>query len=298
MPLFMILSGWFAMPEKLSKLKATAVRLVFPVFSWYLILYVVQGQYRTMPFVELIRRWIVHPDVGLWFLWVLFLCHLWLVLVRRLEAWTGLLAYFLGSVILCAIPFSYFGLTLTKYYFPFFTLGYLAARHRQHLARYSHFAFAVSVPLFLLAFQDWHRTSADLSSMRFLVAGHGVDATMPLWMASRLVCGVSGSVVFAYLLTTLVAHLPTSGWLGWLGAQTLEIYAIHQPLIPFALGQGSVAVITSLTLTTATSLGAIWVLRKNAWASLILFGRIPKNRDAHEQRPCPDLAVTPHIQSN
>ena len=297
MPLFMILSGWFAMPEKYWKLKAAAVRLVLPVFSWYLILYVVEGQCKTMSFVELVRRWVVSPDVGLWFLWVLFLCHLWLVLARQLEARIGVSAYLVGAVVLCAIPFSSFGLTLAKYYFPFFALGYLTARYWKDLARYLHVAFAASILVFPLAFHFWHRTSAGLLPLQIILAGHPVDAANPLRLAARLVCAVSGSVMFAYLLAILAALRPVGALLAWLGVQTLEIYVSHQPLIHYAIGQGGIAVVTSMIATTAASLGAIWVLRKSEWASLLLFGRIPRGWGRRAPQQSPDSAVAPMSQT-
>jgi fucose 4-O-acetylase-like acetyltransferase len=297
MSLFMILSGWFAMPEKYWKLKAAAVRLVLPVFSWYLILYVVEGQYKTMPFVELVRRWVVSPDVGLWFLWVLFLCHVWLVLARQLEVRIGVSAYLVGVVVLCAIPFSSFGLTLAKYYFPFFALGYLTARYWKDIARYSHVAFAVSILVFPLAFHFWHRTSAGLLPLQVLLAGHPVNAAIPIMLAARLVCAVSGSVMFAYLLAILAALRPVGALLAWLGVQTLEIYVIHQPLIHYAIGQGGIAVVTSMIATTAASLGAIWVLRKSEWASLLLFGRIPRGWGRRAPQQSPDSAVAPMSQT-
>jgi hypothetical protein len=284
----MILSGWFAAPEKPRKLKTIATRLVLPVFSWYLILYVAQGYYRTMSLVDLAKRWVIHPDVGLWFLWVLFLCHLWLVLVRLLEARIGLTAYLVGALVLYAIPFSSLGMTLAKYYFPFFALGYLTARYWQRLVRYSYIPLTVSVLIYPLAFRYWHLTSSGLSPARAILAGHELNVEWPVFMAARLICALSGSVIFAFLLSALASHFPVGAFLGWLGAQTLEIYAIHQSLIPFALGHGSLAVITSLIFATVTSLGSIWLLRKNSWASLLLFGRIPRSKSQPPLQSRPD----------
>lgn len=229
MPLFMILSGWFAAPEKIRKLKRTAIRLVLPVCSWYLILYVVEMQYRTIPFVEYVKRWIISPDVGLWFLWVLFLCHLWLVPVRRLEAWIGLAAYFVGGIVLCAIPISALGLKLTKYYFLFFAIGYLAARYWKYIVSYSRVAIAVSLLMYSLAFHYWHFKASGLPPLRVVLAGHQFDLTWYLFISARLVCAVSGSVLFAYLVAKLVVHSPAGVLFAWLGTLTLEYIQFISP---------------------------------------------------------------------
>jgi fucose 4-O-acetylase-like acetyltransferase len=276
MPLFMILSGWFAAPGKPGRLQTTAIRLVLPVFAWYFIYYVATGQYRTISLLELAARWIRSPDVGLWFLWILFLCHLWLTLVKRWVDRFGLPAYLLGILVLWAVPFSTFGVYMAKYYFPFFAAGYVISGSWRRLARYSRFAAAVAALVFPFALQYWHRVFSGVSPVPVLapvfVAGHPLDLSFLLFAAVREACALSGSILFAYFMTVLAGGV-LRPLFAWLGAQTLEIYAIHQAVIGFSLGQGNVAVITSLVIATTTSLCAIWVIRRSAWASLILFGR-------------------------
>jgi fucose 4-O-acetylase-like acetyltransferase len=274
MPLFMVLSGWFADPGKPQKLRKTFVRLVPPVFAWLLIAYVVLGQYRTTSLVELFEKWIKSPDVGLWFLWVLFLCHLWLALVWKLAARLGPAAYMIGALALCPILVSEFGLPLAKYYFPFFALGYIASQNWTQCSRYRHVAAGIGILVFLLAFPHWQRNHTNLHVVYFHLANHVIEISKILYFANREACALSGSVAFAYLLTA-VAHGKLEKILAWFGTQTLEIYVIHQLLTHFAFGQGAVAVISALIITTTLSLCAIWLLRKNAWASLVLFGRIP-----------------------
>jgi hypothetical protein len=221
---------------------------------------------------------------------VLFLCHLWLVLVRLLEARIGLTAYLVGSLALYTIPLSSLGMTLAKYYFPFFALGYLTARYWAHLVRYSYVVLVASVLMYPLAFKYWHLTSVGLSPVRVTLVGHEFNMAWLVFIAARLICALSGSAVFAFLLASLANHFPVGALLGWLGAQTLEIYAIHQSVIPFALGHGSMAVITSLIFATAMSLGSIWLLRKNSWVSLLLFGRIPRSKSQMPLQSCSDSA--------
>lgn len=275
MSFFIILSGWFAAPEKPRKLRRTFVRLVLPVFSWYLVGHFVHRQYRTVSLIEFFASWIKSPDVGLWFLWVLFLCHLWLAIVRMFEARLGPWAYMIGTLVLWLIPISQLGLPLTKYYFPFFVLGYAVSRHWTRLARYRHLAAGLGILLFCLAFPHWHRNHAGLPAVHFHIAGHLLEISKALYLATHVVCALSGSAVFAYLLT-LAARGRLQAMLASLGTQTLELYAIHQLLMGFAVGQGAAAVASSVIIATTASLGAIWLLRQSRWSSLALFGRIPR----------------------
>ena len=172
MPLFMILSGWFACPEQPRKLKRTSIRLVLPVVSWYLVGYLLHRQYRTIALSDFILDWVKSPDAGLWFLWVLFLCHLWLLVAWVIARWLCVWSYVICAGLLCAVPFSEMGLKMAKWYFPYFALGYLVALHWDIYAKYVRTATILSLLLFSLAFPHWQRGSAGYLTMKLHLAGH------------------------------------------------------------------------------------------------------------------------------
>jgi fucose 4-O-acetylase-like acetyltransferase len=274
MPLFMILSGWVARPERPRKLTKTSIRLVLPVVSWYFIGYFLHGQYHTIALSAFVLEWVKSPDVGLWFLWVLFLCHLWLTVAWLISRWLGMWSYFICAGLLCAVPFSEMGMKMVRWDFPFVALGYVVALHWDICAKYARHAAIVGFLLFSLAFPHWQRTSAGYPSVPLHFAGAQLEIGLPVLLATRLVCALAGSIIFSCLLTVAAPEQAKSA-LSWLGTITLEIYAIHQLLIHFAFGQGAAAVASSLIITTATSVLAVWFLNKSTLTALILFGRIP-----------------------
>nr|WP_317165461.1 acyltransferase family protein [Chitinophaga tropicalis] len=77
MPLFMFLSGCVAKYGVSRSITGNLTRLVLPFLAWYLIAYLVQwattGQ--LPDFAHHMMALHENPDMGLWFLWVLFLCH-------------------------------------------------------------------------------------------------------------------------------------------------------------------------------------------------------------------------------
>jgi fucose 4-O-acetylase-like acetyltransferase len=273
MPLFMVVSGWFARPEEPARLKRDAVRLLVPTATWYMVQFFVSGQYAVMSLGAYILMWIKAPDNGLWFLWILFLCHAVLCLARICERAAGLKSYAIWAALLWVIPAPYLGIQLLRFNFGFFAAGYLIARHWDAIKRFRTPALIASAAAWPIAFHFWTRVAPVGSGMRIAVFSHWVYASTVEFGVAHFASPVLGTVLFCWLCSLLSWKYfvaPAS----WFGRRTLEIYASHQLFLHIKLGTGSWAIVSTFLVALFGSLAVAEILQYNSLARLIFFGRL------------------------
>ena len=272
MPLFMVVSGWFAKPEDPARLKKDALRLLLPTAAWYIVQYFASAQYSVMSFGTYLLQWVKAPDNGLWFLWILFLCHVVLCLVRASERVAGPASYVIWAAMLWVLPTPYLGVPLLRFNFLFFAAGYLVARHWDAVKRFRIPALTVSAAAWPLAFHLWQRVAREPSGAHLTVFSHGIYASTAEFGVAHFACPVLGTILFCWLCTLLTARkfmAPAS----WLGRRTMEIYTSHQLFLPFKIGTGGWAIAASFLIALCGSLAVAEILKLNSLANLVFYGR-------------------------
>lgn len=125
MPLFILISGYLgyktALPHGL--LGKRAIQLLIPFFAWGMLSWSWTG------FVSF--DWILKPDIGLWFLWVLLIINILIVIVEKTaeslhihEIYVMIFCCLILAAIHLLLKISILGLDLVYWYFPFFCIGW------------------------------------------------------------------------------------------------------------------------------------------------------------------------------
>ena len=167
MPLFIVLSGYFAFGRIEGRglghvVKRKFLQLVVPFLSWHFVSYIVSviclNQFIN-PVDWYYKLWL-SPGVGLWFLWILFLCFIitgWIVCIP-----VKFPCFFLvvASILLyiTGLFSNVGGIGLLRWLYPFFVGGYIFARWGNGFLRKKIISIAViSVVLWLLLLPFYSR---------------------------------------------------------------------------------------------------------------------------------------------
>lgn len=289
MPLFMFLSGAAAAyslrPMNREFIKRKFQQLVIPYFAWYILGYFLTSANTTMGLPEYIRRIIVFPDNGLWFLWVLFLNFCCLAFIKKIYGRMQLWSYLVVWLAILAIPVSKYGVGFVKWYLPFFVIGYLIFTHRDVLRKYSKFALyfcAIAFPLLIIS---WHRMYMPslVTGLDGRLVAHGLAAfdigdivsfkVYPMiTMAYSYLVPFTG-IGFTYWFFKLRPSKHLYGLFGFLGIYTLDIYVSQMYFFKYAFGTSWVAIISGFFIALGLSLAlGMFVLRRVHILSAIFLG--------------------------
>jgi len=227
-----------------------ATRLFLADYRWY----------------EVLARWIFFPDpYQLWFIRVLLIYNLaypairWCVL-HRVGRWI-----FFSVATLMWLSTMGFGLFEGEG-FLFFSLGILIQKTN----------FSIDVPGRWLNPAGWGVVFVVFSSAKTLLAFVGQpylgDAVYPIITIMHKLVIVSGLIACWFGLNSLVAWCMNRQWFVWLSAFSFIIYALHAPLVAFAIdsslalvkiGEGSqlVAYVGLSVATLIFCVGVGWLMR-------------------------------------
>lgn len=139
MPAFMAVSGYWAYRKNYNKssvnifdyCKKRYWQLLIPYFIWSFFRIIVSGEYNFEAFSALL----LHPDMYLWFLWVLF----WISVIVEFIKWLSRRLHIdelilisslciIGIIIMVGLDFRLLGFQFLAYYMLFYTLGYCVRR--------------------------------------------------------------------------------------------------------------------------------------------------------------------------
>lgn len=209
MPLFMVIAGMAAAHSAafridpvsaqtfpwlgLQAMPMKVARLLIPFFSWGVVRYFASDWHTRTVFMEYIQTLFRRPDIGLWFLPVLFCIFAALSFVRALYGF-ALRRYGLKSpnlMLLACLGCGWLLLLLMRhnyacylscYYYPFVCAGLFCNRASLPAA---HGAPLVAVLGFTVLFQFWHRTEADARLLHWLGSSHElmIKQLSPPWRA-------------------------------------------------------------------------------------------------------------------
>jgi fucose 4-O-acetylase-like acetyltransferase len=284
MPLFMFVSGYVAAlstkPANARFIWNKALRLVLPFLTWHAARYYISARYHDYGFVSYWHHLFLAPDHdhGLWFLWVLFLCFCLLVPALRLERRLGTAALVLALVFSQFLTGRYAGLTMLKWYFPFFIAGYILKRHSFRIS------WLWSLPLaaaFLPMGATWERHAVPNFISRFadkLASLHfnAVANNIPDWY--HYLTAFAG-IAFAFTLYQLIKNSnATVAVFSWLGVRSLTIYCAQFFFLGIGFGSGSVLVLSRSLVAIIASLLLGAILSKFWLTNLLFLGTKPRRR--------------------
>jgi fucose 4-O-acetylase-like acetyltransferase len=300
MPLFMFVSGYIAFYSRDNtswvQLRKKAALLVLPFLAWYAVSYIVNGVFMNYGLKWYAYRLLLSPDWGLWFLWVLFLNFILLAGALRAERYLKFLALPAFWLLLQFSPTNNFGISLLKWHFTFFALGYLAHRHAGILKRYRKPVALISLVCFPLLAWGWHRVGPPdlLGPLSMELSWLHIDwALEPLLAAYTYIVPLLGIFAAWTVMSILPLQAPTFFRLfQWLGAYTLDIYVSHQYLLRFGVGDGVVLVMTAFAVGLVGSLAiSFLIVRRNEITAHIFLGK-PYPRRAEKSEKVPAQATT------
>jgi fucose 4-O-acetylase-like acetyltransferase len=294
MPLFMFLSGYItwlkrAQIRTVEYLSSRFLRLVVPFMAWYMLGYLLSGIYARLDFLAYLRELINSPELGLWFLWTLFLCscllYLALLVMRKFNADKFSDYLLVGCAIFIKyIPLNIFGFYLVKWYFMFFVIGYLVSKHIALIKKWKNKIYAVSIVVFPLLVSFWMRDGNALflpqlrnSENVFLINNSG-----QIMIIYSLIVPLFG-IAFVSFLVQSYAKTYLSRIFVFLGKHTMNIYIIQNfiffgvgnyLLTSFYFGGTILKVLESVIMVITISLiFAVGIIGKVPWLRVILLGQ-------------------------
>jgi fucose 4-O-acetylase-like acetyltransferase len=302
MPLFMFVSGYVAFygrdNQSWAQLRKKAAILVLPFVAWYGVSYIVTGAYLTTNLRHYVKVLILSPDHGLWFLWVLFVNFLLLALALRLEQRLKAWVFPLIWLALQILPIDTLGLSLVRWHFGFFAIGFLIHRYRNLWLPYRKQLATVGLIGFPLLVQFWRRV--DNPDFAAAVAGtfdhrhlHQIDLLiLETYKYAVPMLGIIAAWAIVGLASRYLPSIHRS--LGWIGLYTLDIYVTHQYLVKYGVGVGPLRVVTGFAIALAGSLIiSFLLLRRNKLLAMVFLGKAYPKRDKAKEPTLVPLPAKP-----
>jgi fucose 4-O-acetylase-like acetyltransferase len=276
MPLFMFLSGYVLYGKDINLLKRIKT-LVIPFVSWGVLQFFINLLYgRSEQFLPYVAKLIYIPDRGLWFLWALFLntCYLKLILyfANHEVKYADLIVLMAGYLLLERIPTGAFGIGLVKWYFLFFSLGYLTPKYWTGVLKNPYFRW-ISVILFIILGYFWRRIGSPLGwdQLTVFLTTYHVASLIPhlmyIYTHGMPIVGIAAS--FGIIPDNIGNHLLRI--INYLGRQSFEIYVVHQNLL-FGLGESVMKVVFTVIKSITLSLLAAFALKRIKILDRLLYG--------------------------
>jgi fucose 4-O-acetylase-like acetyltransferase len=276
MPLFMFLSGCVAKYGDRRSVTKNITRLLLPFLGWYVVTaFVNWGLSGHRPdFAEHFLKLIKAPDNGLWFLWILYWCHVSFYLMALAQRFTGILGAVIVFFLIEYMPGGWLAIPLLRLHFVYFLLGFLAMRYRQPIEQHRNILMPLAALVYFILFPYWQFADIDLIS--------GVIAKAPTFFTDykdqvikfyRYLTGISGIATMIALVWYAMKAKPVEWLLTKLGQYTLDIYVSHQFFLGWNFGSALVIrIVTTLIDALAVSLGLAVILKRIPVFRTVLYG--------------------------
>lgn len=233
MPLFMLISGYFAYKSTQKDFKVIVIQkfnqLIIPIFSWVSLVYIIKFFiliYTNSFTILIIKDYVSTLIYSFWFLWVLFECYL--ILIIGIKYLKNHLKFYLIIVFLFILFLpDKFLLQYLKFMYPYFIFGYFYHKNKQRfflLSKKSIITLAIS---FIILFIFWKKD--------YYIYITGMNFNIPnilLIMIYRYLCGFIGSLLFINIIYHCNLILFKSYFLN-IGLNTMGIYIIQSYLMEF-----------------------------------------------------------------
>ena len=237
-PLFCFVSGFVVFGRRISG-RDKFLRLAVPFLAWIPVSYLVDCYaVRVQPGMHDMVQRALRGQLGLWYLWFLFLCCLTLIPVRWVEPrgrYSGEIALAVLVVFFIVVPLNIRGIPDLRNWFPFFALGYLVAKHKSLLKRFRPEAVYASLRgagfLFLALFALLYQKVIHfyyVNGIRDIFA----NPQQYFWHVLLAVLGIAASVYFVRALKKGFAYRT----LCWFGLVSMDIYVAQALMLKLAQG--------------------------------------------------------------
>ncbi len=312
MPLFMLLSGYF-FSNNLSRsfysiLRKRFIQLIMPCLTWGIIgLFLIYINSflsdNTLPSTKYIPYAYINIIKNFWFIWVAFfsliLSYISCKLIKN-KIWAFCLSFF----ILLLLPDNFFFISLYKYMYPFYWLGYLLNNQKHLLIKRRKYIILITFPLFIILLFFWEiKYYIYITGMAFYKLALPNLTFYPIKLNEqirtvlfRYIIGTTGSLSIFYILNIFNnTNYKLSFLIQKIGKRTLGIYIIQSlileyKLITFNFNSKNIILYNSFnTFITALILiilatGLIIIIEKNKFLNFLLLGnRWPNNYETKIQ---------------
>jgi fucose 4-O-acetylase-like acetyltransferase len=253
------------------------VNLVIPFFSWAIINYIYfslkNGEFDYWFWLNLF----FHPDAnGLWFLWVLFLCHLSLWITCEVKKRYSRFNYFYTLILIQLIPFSVAGIGFLRWYFIFYSIGlFFHSSIQANIKQYKAIQI-VSTFLIFSILVIFFRFNAPPS---FFNLSSNTLITKIFTKGYDLITALAGIAFCLTLISYMKSILAKSRLILYFGKNTLEIYTSHQLFIFIILyfisikEWGLIQILSLMVVSLFLSLVLAILLKRSKLLAFIFYGK-------------------------
>lgn len=290
MPAFMAISGFLAFrPDRLylggkslfTTLQRRFRQLIMPFIIWTVLLFIIKntGDESNTP----ILNYILYPDKGLWFLWVLFFINVFFLFGRRMAAVLKINEVYIILSICCLfvgimVLFEprLFGFQFIAYYFLFYTLGY-------YLHKYDNVLITKKVFVLLLLGLVW-----------FILAWFWKMHDLPLWLSAVPLPASLTQYAYRFIVASIAVYVLLSASplvlnsnklfnrpFIYLGTISLGVYTTHFLMIgrivrffSSLLSNRPLIILCSSLLALLISTLFVWCLSKCRITRCLMLGKI------------------------
>lgn len=293
MPLFMAIAGFFSITsdkyyQNAKTLKAyakkRAIHYMLPFFSWFVVVYVLIRGFYDRNLVKAITTLINNVDVGLWFLYVVFMLSVICIIANaicrslKLPSKTGIVPILVGGGLLLPLlmvgrvfGMRFLGINLLLYYYLFFAAGrflfcnqdVIKRCFNSHIVLYGTGLLTATIYIFIVL-----KHNIEL-------APDGIEN-----ICLRILAAVAGCTAIA-IGVYIFSRGRTNKLLEILGQNTLEVYVVHVHyigLLPKGTHylytvDGLIVLLVALLITVLMSFATILIMKKIPALNFIFFGK-------------------------
>lgn len=251
MPLFMLISGYFFYftIEKHNSLRYLfsnrTKKILIPIVAWNILFFFVYYRNFNSDSNNVVLYFFKSIFTNLWFLWAVFWSSLLVIIVKKIFN-DNIYVYILGFFISFIIP-DMLNLSLYKFMYPFFILGYLYNKNKEFLNKKlsvfkPEYLLVATAILYLLLMQWYNYNSYIYTSGHAIIGSHRTGYSLNANQVVsqlyndlfRFLVGLIGSVFVIlsiwFLLKTKV--ISRGVILTKLGVESLGIYIISGFILP------------------------------------------------------------------
>ena len=283
MPLFMFVAGYVLFGKRI-KVSNRAIRLLVPFVAWIPVYWFVNRYIHHFPWP--VRLWttfkdtLLQPGAGLWFLPTLFLCSMLLIPVVFLEkrySWAGEVSLAVIFIAVNLVPYDRLGLVQVKYFFAFFAIGYLVAKHKAGILKIpkkrTSVALLVGSAVFVLLFGTlYYYGKINPFTFPFSISDLWKTPGAYAIRYGMALLGIVFSVAFIKALGTSRART----FFAWFGLVTMDIYVAHGLMLQLTFGSPWIKVLVSMVTGTLLPLAlSFLILRQNRVTAMLFYGIRP-----------------------
>lgn len=242
MALFFVISGYCYKDKGLiNEVRQSIIRLILPFIFFY---YVVSCRFDLVLFFSSFTSYLLNPQLGFWFFFVLFFIRVGVSILLRFSLWWRCIFFIIYFVILYNLG-TFYSAHYIIFYTPIFLLGYLinikiATLIRDAILNYSKnfllYIIGLCISIYLIVFIFFY--SRNLMSQSII-----------LFIFQKMILSIIGLLIVALIFIWLNQKIPLD-LIALIGRHTTAIYGLHLMFISTFeyIGWGSVVIMMAIPL--------------------------------------------------